>query len=303
MSFSSNVKNELCKIKPYDFWHKIAEAYGLLLFAASFNKDSILFISENKGLISKISDLITDLTGSNVNIKSKCSFRDKRNFLYYLSIPSLSDRENILKIFKFTNQFCSINLKMFHNQSCMNDFLRGTFLSCGNVSDPNTEYKIGFYIQNEILANDLFNILLNIKNLNIKPHIIKIKSNNIIYIKDNEQVSDLLTFIGANNATLEFIQIKMLKEVRNYVNRTTNCQTSNLNKITKAAINQIAAINKIKYKKGLDYLPENLKILAKLRIKHPELSLNELIDLLPTKISKSGINYRLNTIIKISKEI
>lgn len=302
MSFSGEVKKELCKIEPHDLWHLMAETYGLMLFSKDFNKESIMFLTENKIVAEKFVDLAVKTVGAIVDIKTKLSFRDKGKSLYSLSIPDKTHRENILKLFHISDCL-KIDKHNFYNEDCINDFLRGAFLSCGRISDPNTEYRLEFDVNNRNLATGLSDIIKNLKNLNIKTNIVKRNKTNVIYIKENEQISDFLTLIGANKATMDFIQTKMVKEVRNYINRTTNFQTANIGKTAKASLLQIEAINNIKNKKGIRYLSDELRMVAELRLKNPELSLNELKEIFPNPISRSGLNHRLNKIIKISKNI
>lgn len=302
MSFSEDVKKELCKIEPHDFWHLMSETYGLMLFSKNFNKESIVFLTENKIVADKFVDLSVRLTGSIVDIKTKLSFRDRNKILYSLSIPDRNHRENILKLFHVDNNV-KVNKKIFYNESCTGDFLRGVFLSCGRISDPNKEYRLEFDVNHKELLNDLTSIINGLENIKIKVNIFKRNCTNVIYIKDNEQISEFLTLIGAQNSAMKFIQVKMLKEVRNYVNRTTNFQTANIGKTAAASLVQIEAINNIKKKKGLRYLSDELRMVAEIRLSNPELSLKELEEIFPVPISRSGLNHRLNKIIEISKGI
>ncbi len=302
MSFSSKVKKELCMIKPDDFWHILAETYGLILFAKNLSKNSIEFLTENKDVADRFVEMIVKTTSSIVDVKKGLSFRNRSENLYLLSIPDIRHRTNILKLFH-VDSVLSIDKKMFYNKNCMIDFLRGTFLSCGQISNPQIEYRLEFKINSKKLVNDLVQVISEIESINVNANVVKRNGTNIIYIKDNEQISDFLTLIGANKSAMEFIQVKMLKEVRNYVNRTTNFQTANIEKTAKASVLQIEAINKIKKRKGLEFLSDDLKLVSQMRLDNPELSLKELCEIFPGSISKSGLNHRLNKIIEISKNI
>ena len=302
MSFSEDVKKELCKIEPCDFWHLMSETYGMMLFSKNFSEQSIVFLTENKILADKFIDLNVKLTGSIVDIKTKLSFRDKNKTLYSLSIPHRNHRQNILNLFHMTDGI-KIDKRNFYNESCISDFLRGVFLSCGRISDPNKEYRLEFDISHKELINDFVDIIDSLKNIEVKVNISKRNGTGIVYIKDNEQISELLTLIGAKNSAMNFIQVKMIKEVRNYVNRTTNFQTANISKTAAASVIQIEAINNIKKKRGLGYLSDELKAVAEIRLAYPEFSLKELGEVFPVPISRSGLNHRLNKIIEISKSI
>lgn len=129
------------------------------------------------------------------------------------------------------------------------------------------------------------------------------KGDFVVYLKGSEQIADLLTYLGAQQASMELIQVKMLKEVRNYVNRTTNFTTANIGKTASAAAQHIRAIQKIERKMGLEGLPEDLRELAQLRLDNPEMSLRELGESLSEPISRSGVNHRLRRILEIAEDI
>ena len=174
---------------------------------------------------------------------------------------------------------------------------------CANVANPNKEYRIDFTLSNQEAAQLLKNLLSHIKNIKLTPNIIDRNGSFIVYFKGNEKVADFLTYIGAPLAAMELIQVKMLKEIRNYVNRTTNFETANINKMASAAATQITKIELIAKEKGLDWLPDKLQELAKLRLENPDMSMKELGESLRVPISRSGVNHRLNKIMKLSDEI
>ena len=301
MTFSAKVKNELCKIsRPFND-SSIKLLYGLLLFSRNFKASDISFYTENKNISELICDLILQNFGCIVDIIS--SNKVKENLI--LKIPYAQDRQEILKKFGVLND--EINLKinndLLKTQNDFKLFLRGVFLTCGTVTDPQNGYHLEFSVPYMNLSKCLVELLSSIKNINLKVKSTVRKGNFVVYIKDSADITDFLTYIGASASAMDFMQIKMVKEVRNYVNRTTNFETANISKIATAAAVQIDAIKKIKKHGKFNCLDENLKELADLRIKHPEMSLRELGDNLSSPLTRSGVNHKMKKILNISENL
>ena len=153
------------------------------------------------------------------------------------------------------------------------------------------------------LARDFMTLLSEISALDLQPAFINRKGAYVIYIKGSERIADLLTYMGASYAAMELMQVKMVKEVRNYVNRKTNFETANIDKTVSAAAKQVAAIEKIVKGVGIESLPEELRELATLRYENPEMSLRELGEGLSEPISRSGVNHRLQRIMKLAENL
>lgn len=301
MTFSTKVKNELCKIsRPFND-SSIKLLYGLLLFSRNFKASDISFYTENKNISELICDLILQNFGYVVDIIS--SNKVKENLI--LKIPYAQDRQEILKKFGVLND--EINLKinndLLKTQNDLKLFLRGVFLTCGTVTDPQNGYHLEFSVPYMNLSKCLVELLASIKNINLKVKSTVRKGNFVVYIKDSADITDFLTYIGASASAMDFMQIKMVKEVRNYVNRTTNFETANISKIATAAAVQIDAIKKIKKHGKFNCLGENLKELADLRIKHPEMSLRELGENLSSPLTRSGVNHKMKKILNISENL
>ena len=182
-------------------------------------------------------------------------------------------------------------------------FLRQLFLEKGTMTNPARDYHLEFACTSSEEAERLCSLLENLSELSVNPGVTKRKGQYVVYVKGSEQITDLLAFIGANKAAMEFMQVKMVKEVRNYVNRTTNFETANIGKTASAAAGQLEAIRKIQQKKGLASLPKELKELAELRLENPEFSLRELGEKLTPPITRSGVNHRLKRLMQIAEEI
>jgi len=181
--------------------------------------------------------------------------------------------------------------------------LRGVFLSCGTVTDPSRDYRLEFVVPYLNLAKDLVAFLQNIPELDVNPGMMNRKGSFVVYLKGSEHVADLLTFLGAGHAAMELIQVRMLKEVRNNVNRKTNFETANIEKTASAAAGQLMALKKIFACGGVSILPEELRPLALLRYQNPDLSLRELGQSLDPPLSRSGVNHRLRRIVELADRL
>ena len=303
MSFSSSIKQELYSLKPNDFDSLTAEVYGLILFSKNFSNDSFCFTSRSRKSIEILSNFLSEQLSITVDISTKLYHnRSSRELNYTLSLVDKNDVNKIVSFFykdaDLKNLY--INTANIKKDTQLKYFLKGIFLVCGSVINPQKEYRLEFAIQNISLANDLLKLLSNLP-IKLNPKILVKKDKFSIYIKDNEQIFDFLAYIGAQNSAMEFIQVKMVKEVRNYVNRTTNFQTANLSKTTSASLLQIKAIKHIEEVKGKNFLADDLKELAILRVKNPDMSLKELGENLKVPLSRSGVNHRLKKIIYISE--
>ena len=180
-------------------------------------------------------------------------------------------------------------------------FLKDAFLKGGTISNPNKSYRIEFRAGTREFAEHIRNIINNVTDGDIVAHISIRLNEYVVYVKVAEAIIDLLTCMGATYAAMEVMQVKMLKDVRNWANRTTNFDTANLDKTVLASQKQIAAIEKIRDTEGLESLPEGFREIAKLRLTYPEMSLKVLGESLQKPLSRSGVNHRLTKIMEIAK--
>lgn len=209
-------------------------------------------------------------------------------------------REMAIDIFCQTIPPKSFISKLSGNECCVSAFILGAFLACGSITDPNLDYHLEFKSKDLLTSNEL-RALLEQAGFNFKAS--HRHNDSIIYVKDSEQIEDVLTYMGATKSALEIMDIKILKELKNNLNRTTNCDVANFSKTVNASAVHINAINTIISKRGFNFIPDELKELAKLRIDNPEITLDELRDLLQENLSKSGVNYRLKKLIRLSNSL
>lgn len=299
MSFAAETKKELTKLEVKDCCAR-AELAALIRMNGSIslrNREIILDIpTENAAIARRIYTLIKRIYAAHVELLVRKKMRLKKNNVYIVRINKES--KNILEDlnimgegYTFTREVSDIFVK---KSCCKKAYLRGAFLAGGSLNHPEASYHLEIYSMYEEHTASLCDIM-NSFNLNAK--MLERKKGFIVYLKEGEKISDFLTLIGAHNAVLYFEDVRIMKDMRNSVNRLVNCETANLNKTVGAAMRQVENIKFIDREVGLDYLPVKLREIAELRVNHQDLTLKELGEMVSTgPISKSGINHRLRKI-------
>lgn len=189
--------------------------------------------------------------------------------------------------------------KLISKSCCKKAFLKGVFLGSGCVVNPKTDYHFEITLKGKSHANF---VMQTIEEFGLTPKCIKRNNDYVIYIKGAEQIATLLAALESNKAVMKYEMVRIEKSITNDINRTVNCETANLNKIAKASYKHIEAISKLKESGRFDSLNAKLKEVADLREEYPEASLEELATKCSYEISKSGVNHRLNKIVKIAEE-
>lgn len=296
MSFCSDVKNEICTIENENPCCDKSEAYGLALFARDFSPSNISFVTENEASAEKYVELIKKVCGVELKIAQSGSGKLK------VSAETAQDRQRIRSAFGHDKNELNLRLNRanIENDCCQGAFLRGVFLACGGVTDPEKDYHGEFTVQRMNLCRDLEAFLSEVL---FEPKLTQRKGSNVLYTKESESVEDLLTFMGAQNSSLKLMSVKMFKDVRNNVNRKLNFETANISRTVAASLQQVEAIEKIRRTRGIESLPEDLQELAVLREENPEMSLRELGESLSSPISRSGVNHRLERIMEFARYI
>ena len=212
------------------------------------------------------------------------------------------DKEKAFEKFGHTSKEATlrINRANISEECCSAAFLRGVFLSCGTVTDPERGYHLEFVVPYKRLSADLMKFM---DELGLNPKYIVRKGNHVIYFKDSESIEDILAIMGAANASLYIMNVKIEKDVKNKINRRINFEISNINKTVDAAKLQLEAIEYIEGKCGISALPDNLQKIAELRLENPEASLKDLEQMLDEPISRSGVNHRLGRIVKFAENL
>ncbi len=296
MSFSQDVKSELALLTDLSDCCMRAEAYGMLLFGKYYSQNRIGLLTENKNVANAYSHFCKTCT----EVKPRLTKTKAGN--YSLSVTFPRDIDKIMKSFGQSKQNVTlrINRANFEDDCCYAAFLRGVFLSCGTIADPMKNYHLEFVIPFLKITNDFATLL---GDMGLSPKIVERGNSYVVYFKDSENIEDFLTLIGAQSSSLELMGVKMMKDVRNKINRKINFETANISRTVNAAMAQITAIEKIEKVKGLSWLPVQLKEIAIIRKENPDMSLDEIRNELGGEISRSGVNHRLNKLIKIADEL
>ncbi len=305
MSFSKQTKAELCACDVIDEEQKKSLVYGMILFSKVFTHSALSLTTECRPVALLYAQLIPEVTGTIVELTVNLTRRGGEGSIFTLSVPDKNDCEQIFDYFGHSSKHPSlrINRANIENDECFSSFLRGVFLVCGNVTNPEKDYHMEFVVPHMHLASDLERIISEIEEIHTDPSVIKRKGSYVVYIKGSDHIADMLTYIGAPMSTLEIIQNKMLKSVRNRVNRKINSETANIKKTADASAKQLRAIELIRTKRGLDFLPDDLRELAQVRLDNPEYNLRELGAALSAPISRSGANHRIQRIMDIAREL
>lgn len=295
MSFSSEVKKELLN-QICENCCTFAQNYALLLYGRAFSGSEISFMTENPEIIDAYKKAVLYFAESDVDIKLSDAGKYSITINDYNIINIIHEKlSSDSKSFKRR-----INFAMLANDCCFSAFVRGVFLACGTVTDPEKEYHLEFSVPTKGLCDDLIKIF---DELSPNPKTTVRSGAYIVYIKNSADIEDLLSIMGATENSLSLMGTKMYKDVRNRINRKVNFESANLKRSIAASNKQYEAIEYIKNNIGLDSLPEDLKQLALLRYQYRELSNSEITKLLNESISVSGVNHRFQRIIKTADEL
>lgn len=305
MSFAGEVKKELCKADINVSSRRLAECYGLLLYSRCFSEQEIKLKTEAICVAERFSDHMSTLFGAIVEKKSTLRASKEDINLHSINVLLSSDCQRIFSFFGHTRDALTlrVNRANIEDELCTSAFLRGVFLSCGSVNDPQKNYHLEFCVPYKNLSADLCTLMGEITECTLTPRTTVRNGTHIVYLKDSEQITDLLTYMGASNSAMDIMSAKAYKQMRNVTNRRINSELANISRTAEASARILNAIELIDADRGLSSLPDNLRVVAELKRDNPELSLSALGNLLDPPISRSGVNHRLNKIIELSEEI
>lgn len=311
MSFSSKVKGEICRYNDISKDEALSEITAIMKVSGTlaFSGKGLKFriTTENPASARLAFSILKDYFNIHAKLMVKKSNSLKKNNIYMVVIDEEMGVKNLLEITGILTEVdgilsldYSIDNKFIDTEDKKRAFIRGAFIGGGSVSNPEKTYHLEFVAHSEEFANDLKNVINHYK-LNSK--VIKRKNSFIVYIKEVEKIQDMLSVLGAHTCLLEMENIRIVKEMRNNVNRLVNCETANLSKTVNAAVRQVESIKYIDSTVGISRLPKNLQEIAYLRLENPEESLKELGEMLDPPVGKSGVNHRLRKIEKIAQEL
>ena len=297
-SFSYAVKDEI--LDSINTRQKADACFMGLVFACKqADADRISFVTENNRTAEFFARSCKDITKREVQFNTL----KKSNSTVYSLVLTGNLSGAVFDYFKIPADYKQNGYKYTPpiKKKMLPFFIGGMFLSCGSLTDPNKDYHMEF-VFNSIEMCNFFGLLL-IENFDITPKQTERKKSQVVYIKESENIEDMLTLMGAQKSAIEIMNIKIYKDIRNKINRAVNCDNANIEKSLRAAERQIADIELIEKTAGLDSLPDDLREIAELRLENPDFNLKELGQALSVPISRSGANHRLERISKIAEEI
>lgn len=310
MSFSSGVKEELARQFSKGRHCRLAEIAAILAFAGQLDQSgpdwALTVHTEQVALAKKYYTLMKETFG----LCGKLEVRSNPLHKGRVCIVSVTGREAVQKALmavKWMDEDGTlirgqelVDGVLVKNSCCRRAFIRGAFLAAGSMSDPEKSYHFEIVCTDEEKARQLKE-LINTFSLDAK--IVLRKKNYVVYLKEGAQIVDILNVMEAHVALMNLENVRILKEMRNSVNRQVNCETANINKTVSAAVKQAEDILYIKETAGLEILPEHLREMAELRLQFPEAALKELGGMLDPPVGKSGVNHRLRKICEIAEDL
>lgn len=311
MSFSGEVKEELSRQLSPSRHCSVAELAGIISCCGELVKCHsggyhLKVHTENLTVARKYFMLVrkTFQVQAEILVKRNVSLKKSKN--YFIYIRSKQDVEKVLKATKLLDKDGHIRKDLLpshlvtQNTCCKRAFIRGVFLAGGSITDPNKTYHFEVVTASRAKAEYIATVM---RNFEVDAKIILRKKYYVVYVKEGSQIVDLLNIMEAHIALMNLENVRILKEMRNSINRQVNCETANINKTVVAATKQIEDILYIRKMVGLSVLSKGLEEVARIRIEQPDLSLKELGAMLNPPLGKSGVNHRLRRISKIADGI
>ncbi len=292
MSYLNDVRHELTVKIPHAMHCRLAYLAGII-FAGGKPGDGEVVVRFQDETLSKIFEklvyLIFDIDEEKIStVKGKLILPDNDGMV-----------EKKLKLIRKDSSYM-IDRMLVQSTCCKSSFLKGCFIAAGSVTDPSKSYHLEVSFSDMERAEFLKEIL---GDFNVSAKITKRRDSHIVYLKDSDSIVDVLGIMGASNGLMEFENVRILKEIRNSVNREVNCDTANMNKVANAAAKDIEDIELIDREYGISKLPDSLRKLAELRTMYPYLSIKELGDMFNPPLGKSGVNHRIRRIRKMADKL
>lgn len=299
ISFSGNTKAEICRNLPQKNCCALAQCFGILLFCNSFGQDNVKVITESKEFSQMLPQLFKKAFGIAFDI---CPDNDNAGKLIF----QVTQKEKISAIMHsygfdpMDTLTMHINLPVVEEDCCKVAFLKGAFLAGGSVTDPEKGYHLELATTHHSVAREGSALVEDV--LGFYPKNAQRGGGRVLYLKNSEQISDFLTYVGAPVSAMGIMEARLEKELNNKVNRRCNCDEANTSKVVEAAQEQLAAIRVLRERGILDTLPPKLQLAAKAREGNPESNLTELASMMEPPISKPAMNHRLQKLVKMAKE-
>ena len=299
MSFSADVKGEICKVFPTKKCCQIAQCFGILLYCNTFTPNTIRIVTENRDLAHLLPKLFRKAFGFSFDESVE---RQGQKMSFLISDPE--KLHHILQVYGFGEEetiALHVNLSVLEEDCCRVAFLRGAFLAGGSVTDPVKGYHLELSTSHSFVSRETYPLIEEV--LGVYPKQVSRSGSSVLYFKQNDSIADFLTLLGAPVSSMRMIEAKLEKELNNKVNRRCNCDDANTSKVVDAAQNQLAAIRILQERGSLESLPPKLHQAAMARLENPESNLSELAGLMDPPITKSSMSHRLRRLMELAGEV
>lgn len=293
MSFSANVKAEMCRAPRARACCVRAEAYGALLYASTFGHKEIRLLTALPPVARRLQELLSRAFDVRVCLQQS----GHKTLLEIKDQPSLARIFDALGYDLKSHVVYHCNRNVIENDCCAAAFLRGVFFMAGTVAGPEKKSHLEMKSAHQSLCGEVMSLMLDLR---LSPKQTKRAGAHVLYFKDGGSVEDFLTLLGAPHAALELMEAKVEKNLRNTINRQVNCETANFVKAADASARQIAAIQAYLQRHGQAAFPESLRETVRLRVQNPTDSLSELAARFAPPITKSGLSHRLKKITQLA---
>ena len=297
MSFSLNVKKELVSSIPNARHCRIAQLAAVTALSAVLRDGRIVLSSENETVNECFTTLFKKLSGKDPACGTLTEKKGRKTAWVTELTPA--ETEELLKLLKMQDGLVP-NRMIAQQTCCKRAFLKGAFIACGSITDPQKDYHLEFAMDDAEKAAFTAELITS---FDIEAKIVNRKKYNVVYLKDGEHIVDVLNIMGAHVSLMELENVRIVKELRNSINRRVNCEAANIGKTTAAANRQIEDIRYLNDTIGLDSLSDELRTTALLRLEYPEASLAELGEKHDRKVGRSGVNHRLQKLTDMAEKL
>jgi len=301
VAFSKDTKRELARVIPEERCCRIAELSAYYDFNGYlFGGGKYLDFYHFTPLIAR--KILTLVKGVFPEVQTQLLVqraRARKNQVYTVRVLQPVDARMVHEAMR-SQEYLDQEREILALSCCRKAYVRGAFLGHGSVTNPKKTYHLEIFTEKYEVAQKVYH---NINAFGLEAKITTRKGDLLVYLKDADHIVTLLNLMGAYNALMQLENVRIVKDMRNRVNRLVNCETANVEKTIQAAVEQIDAVEKIQKHMSLSDLPPKLAEIATLRIENPYATLKELGQMINPPISKSGVNYRLQQLIKISKSL
>jgi hypothetical protein len=306
MTYGLQVKNELARHKVGKRCCEDAELAAFIRLSGNIQisgkRLALNIVTSNAAVARRIFSLVKQAFALSSEVLVRRKIRLRKNNVYLIRISETARVREVLTRLGMMQDGLLVgepDERVTKNKCCRRSYLRGAFLAAGSVSNPENSYHLEIYTDYQEQADHLAGL---IQSFGFKPKVTIRKNGFLLYVKDSNEIVEFLNVIGAHSALLNFENIRIIKGIRNRINRLVNFETANVTKTVAAAVKQADSIRVIEEHMGIAGLPDPLRQLAELRLAHPEASLQELGEMLEPPLGKSGVNHRMRKLEKTAKQ-